>query len=78
MLDGTVYHDMVFRAVLLAVGVLELLAPRQFVDFWMDLAAEEPSEVTLRPWVYTVARLEGLVVLAWVARRHWTRMGERW
>lgn len=44
----------------------------------MALAAEEPSEVTLRPWVYAAARLEGFVILAWLLRRRWTRAGERW
>ena len=56
---------MAIRLLLLALGLAELLAPEKVVDFWMNLATTE-SEVELRPWVYTVARLEGLVIVLWV------------
>ena len=39
--------------------------PRRVVDGWMNLATTE-SDVELQPWVYTVARLEGLAVVLWV------------
>ncbi len=55
---------MAFRLLLLALGLAELLAPRRVVDFWMELATVE-SDVELRPWVYTVARLEGLLIVLW-------------
>ena len=60
---------MLGRTVLLVVGLLELIAPRRMVDFWLDLAVTPDSEVELRPWVYTVARLEGLVIVLWALRR---------
>jgi hypothetical protein len=60
---------MLLRLAILAMGVLELFLPRQIVDFWMDLAVEGDEPVELRPWVYTAARLEGLVILAWVLVR---------
>jgi hypothetical protein len=60
---------MLLRLTLLAVGVLELLAPRRFVDFWMDQAVADDEPVELRPWVYTAARLEGLVIVAWILAR---------
>lgn len=61
---------MALRLLLLALGLVELLAPRKVVDFWMKRATTE-SDVELRPWVYTAARLEGLVIVLWVlaARR---------
>lgn len=60
---------MLLRSVLFVLGIVELLAPRQFVDFWMAVAATDDSDVELRPWVYTAARIEGLLVLLWVVRR---------
>jgi hypothetical protein len=56
---------MALRALLLVLGLAELLAPKRVVDFWMNLATTE-SDVELRSWVYTVARLEGLVIVLWV------------
>lgn len=58
---------MLLRIVLLATAVLEVLVPRQLVDFWMNLAAE--NDVELRPWVYTIARVEGVVILLWLLSR---------
>lgn len=60
---------MALRVLLFAVALAELLVPRQFVDFWMRLATTPDSEVELRDWVYTVARIEGLVILLWVVTR---------
>lgn len=60
---------MLGRLVLVAIAVVELLFPRQLVDFWMDLASERDEGVELRPWVYTVTRVEGLAILVWVLSR---------
>ena len=60
---------MVLKPLLFVVGLLELLAPKRMVDFWMDRAVTPDSDVELRPWVYTVARLEGLVLVLWVLSR---------
>ncbi|MUW15127.1 hypothetical protein GJ633_11025 [Halorubrum sp. CBA1125] len=62
---------MIVRALLAAFGVIELLFPKRLVDAVMDLATTENSEIEFRPWVYTVARFEGvaIVVLAlWCGR----------
>jgi len=56
---------MALRLLLLAVGLGEVLAPRKVVHFWMNLATTE-SDVELRSWVYTAARLEGLAIVLWV------------
>ena len=53
------------RPLFVALGVLELLFPRRVVDFWMDLAVTPESDVELRPWVYTAARIEGLAIVLW-------------
>lgn len=56
---------MLLRLALAAVGVVELVWPRRTVDFWMDRAAQD-DDVELRPWVYTAARIEGVLILVWV------------
>ncbi|MFB6184022.1 MAG: hypothetical protein ABEI96_05650 [Haloarculaceae archaeon] len=61
---------MALRIALATVGLLEVLRPRQFVDFWMRLAARGDEDVELRPWVYTAARLEGVLLLLWVLTRN--------
>jgi hypothetical protein len=60
---------MVVRTFLLVLGVLELLVPKRVVDFWMDRAVTPDSDVELRPWVYTAARVEGLVIILWALTR---------
>ncbi|WP_058994100.1 hypothetical protein [Haloarcula sp. CBA1127] len=65
---------MVLRLMLLTLGVLELLRPRKVVDFWMRLATTDGDEITLRPWVYSAARVEGALLVLWVLRR--SRSGE--
>ncbi|MBV0924149.1 hypothetical protein KTS45_08010 [Halomicroarcula limicola] len=59
---------MAFRLLLLVIGLVELLAPKQMVDFWMGLASKD-DDVELRPWVYSVARLEGAVIVLWLLKR---------
>ena len=58
---------MALRTLLLVVGLLEIAAPRKQVDFWMGLASDD--DVDLKPWVYTVARVEGLLIVLWVVAR---------
>ena len=60
---------MALRLALAALGVAELVWPRRFVDFWMGLAARSGEDVDLRSWVYTAARLEGALLLAWAVAR---------
>ncbi|SDZ79147.1 hypothetical protein SAMN04488065_0341 [Haloplanus vescus] len=59
---------MLLRLAALALGVVELLRPRRVVDFWMALATSD-DDVSLRPWVYTAARVEGLCLVVWALRR---------
>jgi hypothetical protein len=59
---------MLLRIAALALGLLELLRPRSVVDFWMGLATES-DDVSLRSWVYTAARIEGVVLVLWALRR---------
>lgn len=68
------YH-MVLRTLLVLLGLAELLAPRRVVDFWMGLAAKS-DDVELRRWVYTAARMEGLVILLWALTRNREAPGE--
>lgn len=57
------------KPLLAALAVVELLAPERVIEFGERLALENPGEASLRSWVTPVARLEGLVVLAALARR---------
>ena len=60
---------MALQLPLALLGLAELLVPQHVVDFWMDLAVTDDSEVELRPWVYTAARIEGILILLWVVSR---------
>ena len=55
---------MLLRVIALVLGLCELLITRPLVDFWMGLAAEG-DDIELRPWVYTAARVEGVLLIAW-------------
>jgi len=68
IVDG-VGSTMLLRIAALILGVLELLRPRAVVDFWMTFAVDDDDDVSLRPWVYTAARVEGVVLVLWALRR---------
>lgn len=59
---------MLLRVAAVVLGLLELFRPRRVVDFWMRLATRE-DDVSLRPWVYAAARIEGAVLVWWALRR---------
>ncbi|MDS0299513.1 hypothetical protein NDI76_12245 [Halogeometricum sp. S1BR25-6] len=58
---------MVLRTLALTLGVVELLRPKQVVDFWMRLATR--GDATPRRWVYAAARVEGLSLVLWALTR---------
>jgi len=58
---------MLLRTVALLFGLLELFRPHRVVDFWMDLATE--GDASVRSWVYTAARIEGVFLVLWALRR---------
>lgn len=60
---------MTLRFVLAALGLVEAVRPRPFVDLWMRLAAVGDEDVELRPWVYAAARVEGVLILLWALTR---------
>ena len=49
------------------LGLLEVLVPKRVVDWWFGLAVDGDAEP--RPWVYTAARVEGVLLLLWLASR---------
>ena len=55
--------------VLAALGLVELLFPKRVVDAATRLAYESPDAFEVKPWVVTAARIEGLLILLYVARR---------
>ena len=59
---------MLLRIAAFVLGLIELLRPRSVVDFWMNLATSD-DDVSLRPWVYTAARIEGVFLVLWALRR---------
>jgi hypothetical protein len=48
------------RILLAVFGVVELLFPRQVVDFMMDVTTTAETSYEFESWVYPLARLEGL------------------
>lgn len=58
---------MLLRSIVAIVALIELVAPRKFINFWLALVSKNPDEVELRPWVIRTVRLEGLLLLGWVA-----------
>jgi len=62
---------MLLRLAAFVLGLLELLRPRSVVDFWMGLATDD--DVSLRPWVYAAARIEGVFLVWWAVRRSRSR-----
>jgi len=52
---------MILRIVLAVFGIVELLFPRKVVDYMMDVSTTTETTYELKPWVYSLARLEGLV-----------------
>lgn len=48
------------------IGLIELLTPRRFADFWVKRCCANPEEVELRPWVYSLIRVEGALILGYV------------
>jgi hypothetical protein len=58
---------MLLRIAVLLLGLAEALRPRRVVDFWMNLATD--GDGSPRRWVYTAARIEGLLLVLWAVRR---------
>lgn len=67
---------MVLRTVALLVGIAEALAPRPVVDFWLSLAVDAEGPVDAREWVYTAARIEGVLLVLWALTRGRSRGSE--
>lgn len=63
---------MVIRILLALFGVIELVFPKQVIDYLMDVTTAGEPTYEFEPWVYRLARLEGLafVLLAfWWGKR---------
>ncbi len=56
------------KGLLAALAVVELLAPKRFIEFWEPLALENPEACSLEPWVIPVARIEGVAFLLALVR----------
>jgi hypothetical protein len=54
---------MVIRIILAGFGVLELLFPREVIDFMMDVTTTTEPTYEFKSWVYTLARVEGVAFL---------------
>lgn len=49
------------RGLLAVFGIVELLFPDQLIDALTRVAYEDGDEMTPKPWVSSVARIEGAV-----------------
>ncbi|WP_435156609.1 hypothetical protein [Haladaptatus sp. DFWS20] len=60
-----------FRHVLGAIGIVDLLVPERFIESAERVALKNPDECKRKSWVVPFARLEGVgyLVLAWRAGR---------
>lgn len=63
LLLATIYWSMLIRIALAVFGVLELFFPRQLIDYIMDVTTTGETTYEFKPWVYKVARLEGLALI---------------
>ena len=63
LLLATIYWSMLIRIALVVFGVLELFFPRQLIDYMMDVTTTGETTYEFKPWVYKVARLEGLALV---------------
>lgn len=60
---------MIVRALLAVFGLIEFLFPKRLVDAMMEVATTDESACELRSWVYTVARIEGLIIVVFALWR---------
>ncbi|KAB1198299.1 MULTISPECIES: hypothetical protein [Haloferax] len=51
------------RMLMAVFGIVELLFPDQLIDTLTKIAYEGGDEMNAKPWVTTVARIEGAVFL---------------
>jgi hypothetical protein len=63
LMSSSELDSMVIRIVLAVLGVLELLFPRRLTDYVMDVTTVGEATYEYKPWVYNLARLEGLVFI---------------
>ena len=56
------------RRLLLAFGLVEIVAPKPVIHACERIGLENPSDARLRPWALDVARVEGLVFV-WLLLR---------
>lgn len=55
------------RLLVVLWALAEIVAPRKVTDFTMNLATDEDGK--LEDWVYKAARVEGVLILFWVASK---------
>lgn len=68
---------MILRIVLAVFGLVELLFPKKLVQFMMDVTTTGETVYEFKPWVYKLARLEGLVFVLIAARLGKNRCEDR-
>ena len=54
---------MILRIALAVFGLVELLVPRKLVRWMMAVTTSGDAEYEFKPWVYKLARLEGVAFL---------------
>lgn len=57
-------------ALLVGLGLLELLFPRQVVDAAIRLTVDVDGDVQPKPWLYSAARVEGATLVGLALWRH--------
>jgi hypothetical protein len=59
---------MSIRAILVLVGVIEVIMPERVANYAMKLSTKGNPEYEFKSWVYMLARLEGLVIVVLALR----------
>lgn len=54
---------MILRAVAAIFGIIEMFYPKAVTEIAMALTTKGDPEYEFKPWVYTLARVEGFVIV---------------
>lgn len=54
---------MILRTVAALFGIVEMLLPKKVIEKTMDFITVGEPEYEFKSWVYTLTRLEGVVIL---------------
>lgn len=54
---------MILRTIAALFGVIEMLFPKKVTELTMNVMVKGEPEYEFKPWVYTLARIEGFAIV---------------